>query len=154
VDGSVKPKFDGAQGGQIAMNNHHAVEAVHRLAAEYQDVPRTAPLVIQGLEHIRRWFAGDPSENNAARGLAALAAAFERCAAAGDFDLGIAPGAAQQVERLAEKLEQLGWRRGQLPGLAAVLKPGERIKCLTFGTVQIAQPNGRVRVIYCNEVKG
>ena len=124
------------------MNNHHAMEEIHRLAAEYQNAPRTASLVLAGFEHVRRWLAGDMSENNAARGVAALTTAFERCAAASDFDLGIAPGAAQQVERLAEKLEMLGWRRSQFLSSAAALKSGERIEFLTFGTVQIGSRTG------------
>ncbi len=138
-----------------ARSVEHAIASIRRLAAESQDERRPASsLVEKALLHFRQWLAGDSTENTAAQGLAALAAAFEQCAAADNFDLGLSPGAAEQVELLAERLEALGWRRGQLPTLAATLKPGERIKFLSFGAVQVARPDGRVRLIYSNEVLG
>lgn len=138
------------------MSLPHAIEAIGQLENEYgqQDQRGPAVLVERAFEHMRRWLAGDVSEDNAARGLTALAAAFERCVVADNFDLGMSPGAAEQVERLAEQLEILGWRRSQLPGLMAALRAGERIKFLRFGAVQVAQPDGRVRVIYTNEITG
>jgi hypothetical protein len=62
------------------------------------------------------------------------------------------PGAVEQVEKLRDKLEYYGWVRGRHGGLAAALKPGERITLLSYGTVTITRPDGTRRVIYATSI--
>jgi hypothetical protein len=112
-----------------------------------------AELAAEGLRLVSQWFAGDDTEGTAVRGLAALCAAFERCAEARDFDLGVAPGAWVQLERLAERLEALGWRKNQFPALAARFRQAERVILMSYGALTLQGPDGRKRVIYASEVR-
>ncbi len=63
------------------------------------------------------------------------------------------PNAVAQVEKLRDKLERFGWLRAKHVGLAAALKPGERITILSYGTVTVERPDGSRRVIYCTNVR-
>lgn len=63
------------------------------------------------------------------------------------------PAAVEQVEGLREKLEKSGWLPMLHEGLAAAMKPGEKIILLSYGTATIQKPDGYRRVIFYTDIE-